>query len=80
MTFAFVGGLSLSFFWRVHRQGLMNAIEIVILEEVFQNSTEMPFAQDDNLVRARAAIATVEPFRIWILPQAGNRDHIRPTF
>jgi len=51
----------------------MDAIAIVILEVLHQNASEMPFTEDDDPVQTLSADATVQPFRVGILPRAVGR-------
>ena len=56
---ALFGRLNFPSLWRVHLQGLMDAVVIVVLEVLLQNPTEMSFAEDDNLVQTFSADTAV---------------------
>ena len=55
----------------------MDAVPIVVLEVILENSTQMSFAEDNDPIQAFAANAAVESFRVCVLPRAAVRcDHL----
>ncbi len=69
-----VDGLCWPSLWRVHRERLMDGLAVVILEVVFENATEMSFAEDDDPVQTLPPDAPIESLRVWILPWTVRRD------
>ena len=57
---AFGDSLSGPSYRRVHFERAMNTVAIVVFKVLFQNPTEMAFAEDDCVVQAFSADAAVE--------------------
>ena len=59
--------------WAVHLKGQMRSGSIVIRDVIGNDSPEMGFAEDDDMVQTLSPYTAVESFRIRILPGTMRR-------
>ena len=59
--------------WAVHLKGQMRSGSIVIRDVIGNDSPEMGFAEDDDMVQTLSPYTAVESFRIRLLPRAMRR-------
>lgn len=50
----------------------MDAEAIVVLKIILENAAQRVITEDDDPIQTLAADASVEPLRVWILPEAAR--------
>ena len=69
-------------YWSHHRprnravlcQRPMRTRVVIVLEEILEDSLEMSFADDDNMIQAFPAEGSDQPFGVRILPRRARRN------
>ncbi len=77
LDFTFVDDLSRPSLGGVHLEGMVDAVAIVVLDIRSQHAAQMSFAKDNDVIQALTSYASVQSFRVRVLPRApGSRKCI----